>query len=124
MAKTGWAGVFPAITTQFDADLKIDFASTMSHLKFQLDAGVHGIIALGTCGENASLDAGEKRDVLAAIVETVKGKVPVLAGVTEFTTAAACAYACDCERIGLDGLMVLPAMVYVPKPEELVTHFR
>jgi 1-pyrroline-4-hydroxy-2-carboxylate deaminase len=124
MAKIDWAGVYPAATTQFDAGLAVDIAATKSHLEFMLAAGVHGIVALGTCGENASLSADEKRAVLRAIVETVRGRVPVLAGVTEFTTDAACAYARDAERIGVDGLMVLPAMVYVPKPEELVAHFR
>jgi 4-hydroxy-tetrahydrodipicolinate synthase len=124
MARIEWAGVFPAATTQFDARLAVDIAATKSHLEFMLAAGVHGIVALGTCGENASLSADEKRAVLGAIVETVRGRVPVLAGVTEFTTEAACAYARDAERIGVDGLMVLPAMVYVPKPEELVAHFR
>jgi 4-hydroxy-tetrahydrodipicolinate synthase len=124
MARIDWAGVFPAVTTQFDAGLAVDFAATGSHLEFMLAAGVHGIVALGTCGENASLSAGEKRQVLGTIVETVRGRVPVLAGVTEFTTEAACAYARDAERIGVAGLMVLPAMVYVPKPDELVAHFR
>jgi 1-pyrroline-4-hydroxy-2-carboxylate deaminase len=124
MAKAAWTGVFPAITTQFDSGLKVDFAATVAHLDYMLKAGVHGIIALGTCGENASLDAAEKREVLSAIVKTVAGRVPILAGVTEFTTEAACTYARDAERIGIDGLMVLPAMVYVPKPDELVEHFR
>ena len=124
VTRTDWAGVFPAATTQFDAEFAVDIAATRSHLEFMLAAGVHGIVALGTCGENASLSAEEKRRVLGAIVETVRGRVPVLAGVTEFTTEAACVYANDAERIGVDGLMVLPAMVYVPKPDELVAHFR
>jgi len=124
MTGSDWAGVFPAATTQFDSQLAVDIAETKSHLEFMLAAGVHGIVALGTCGENASLTAEEKRRVLGAIVETVRGRVPVLAGVTEFTTEAACLYAQDAERIGVDGLMVLPAMVYVPKPAELVEHFR
>src|SRR5271170_286728 len=101
MTKLDWAGVFPAATTQFDGDLAVDIAATQSHLEFMLAAGVHGIVALGTCGENASLTADEKRRVLAAIVETVRGRVPVLAGVTEFTTDAACAYARDARRIGV-----------------------
>jgi dihydrodipicolinate synthase/N-acetylneuraminate lyase len=124
MARVDWAGVFPAVTTQFDAAFAVDFAATSSHLEFMLAAGVHGIVALGTCGENASLSAEEKRQVLGTIVETVRGRVPVLAGVTEFTAEAACAYARDAERIGVAGLMVLPAMVYVPKADELVAHFR
>ena len=47
-----------------------------------------------------------------------------LAGVSEFTTAAAAQFARDAERLGAAGLMVLPAMVYVPTPAELEHHFR
>ena len=50
--------------------------------------------------------------------------MPVIAGVSEFTTAAAVRFARDAERIGATGLMVLPAMVYVPTPAELEYHFR
>jgi 4-hydroxy-tetrahydrodipicolinate synthase len=82
------------------------------------------MVLLGTVGENNSLDAQEKRAVLKAAVEAVGGKIPLIAGVSEFTTASAAAYARDAERIGLDGLMVLPAMVYVATPAELEQHFR
>jgi dihydrodipicolinate synthase/N-acetylneuraminate lyase len=57
-------------------------------------------------------------------VEVSEGKAPVIAGVSEFTTAAAARFARDAERIGASGLMVLPAMVYVPTPAELEYHFR
>jgi dihydrodipicolinate synthase/N-acetylneuraminate lyase len=119
-----WAGVFPAATTQFDASLQVDLPATQAVQDALVRDGVHGMILLGTVGENNSLNADEKRSVLKAAVEAVGGKVPLIAGVSEFTTAAAVAYARDAERIGVNGLMVLPAMVYVPKPEELVHHFR
>ena len=86
--------------------------------------GVNGLIVMGTCGENNSLDPDEKRTVLKAAVEVVNGRVPVVTGVSEFDTRRAVAYARDAEKLGADGLMVLPAMVYVPKPEELIAHFR
>jgi 4-hydroxy-tetrahydrodipicolinate synthase len=119
-----WAGVFPATTTQFNRDLGVDLRATQDVQAALVRDGVHGMVLLGTVGENNSLDAGEKRAVLQAAVEAVGGKVPLIAGVSEFTTAAAQAYARDAERIGVDGLMVLPAMVYVAAPAELEQHFR
>jgi 4-hydroxy-tetrahydrodipicolinate synthase len=62
--------------------------------------------------------------VLKAAVEAVDGRVPVIAGVSEFDTKRAIAFARDAEKAGADGLMLLPAMVYVPAEEELVAHFR
>ena len=119
-----WAGVFPAATTQFAQDLSVDLPATQAVQRALVDDGVHGLVLLGTVGENNSLNATEKRAVLQAAVEAVAGAVPIIAGVSEFTTAAAADYARDAERIGVSGLMVLPAMVYVPRPEELEQHFR
>jgi len=119
-----WSGVFPAATTQFTPALELDLPATQSVQSALVRDGVHGMVLLGTVGENNSLSATEKRNVLQAAVATVAGKVPLIAGVSELTTANAVAYARDCERIGVDGLMVLPAMVYVPTPQELEYHFR
>jgi 1-pyrroline-4-hydroxy-2-carboxylate deaminase len=122
--KTNWNGVFPAVTTQFDADLSVDVDATQRVQDALVQDGVNGLIVLGTCGENNSLDPDEKRTVVKAAVEVVRGRVPVVTGVSEFDTRRAVAYARDAEKLGVDGLMVLPAMVYVPKPEELTAHFR
>lgn len=121
---TGWRGVFPAVTTQFNEDFSIDFESTRRVQDALVNDGVNGLIVMGTCGENNSLDPDEKRSILKGAVEVVNGRVPVVTGVSEFDTRRAIAYARDAEKIGADGLMLLPAMVYVPKPEELVAHFK
>jgi 4-hydroxy-tetrahydrodipicolinate synthase len=122
--KVQWQGVFPAATTQFRADFSIDIDSTQRVVDSLIRDGVNGIIAMGTVGENNSLDGDEKRTLLKALCEVVSKRVPVVAGVSEFDARRASAYARDAERIGADGLMLLPAMVYVPKPAELVYHFR
>jgi 4-hydroxy-tetrahydrodipicolinate synthase len=119
-----WSGVFPAATTQFKPDLSIDFEGTQAVLDALVCDGVHGLVVMGTCGENNSLDAEEKRRLLAAAVEVVDKRVPIIVGVSEFTTPNACAFARDAETIGADALMVLPSMVYVPTELELETHFR
>src|ERR1700704_1262640 len=122
--KCTWSGVFPAATTQFDTALEVDIPATQRVQKALLQDGVHGLVLMGTVGEGNSLTAEEKRRVLGAAVEGSEGKVPVIAGVSEFTTAAAATFARDAERIGAAGLMVLPAMVYVPTAAELEYHFK
>lgn len=121
---TGWRGVFPAVTTQFHEDLSVDLDNTQRVQDALVNDGVTGLIVMGTCGENNSLDPEEKRTILKAAVEVVNGRVPVVTGVSEFDTRRAIAYAKDAEKLGADGLMLLPAMVYVPKPHELVAHFK
>ena len=122
--KLNWTGVIPAATTQFDTGLAVDFDATQRVLDALINDGVDGLIALGTVGENNSLEPEEKRAVLKAAVEVTAGRVPVITGVSEMTTPRAVQYARDAEALGVDALMVLPAMVYVPNAEELEAHFR
>lgn len=119
-----WKGVFPAVTTQVREDLSIDLAETQRVVDDLIRDGVTGVIALGTVGENNSLEYDEKLSVLTAIVEAVDGRVPVVTGVSEFDTRRAARYAQAAEKAGADGLMLLPPMVYVPKAHELVNHFK
>ena len=119
-----WQGVFPAATTLFHSDQSLDLPATAAHLERMLKAGVHGMIVLGTVGENCSLEYGEKLQVLRAAVEQIAGRVPVLSGVAECSTALACRFAADAQKAGADGLMVLPGMVYKSDPRETMAHFR
>jgi 1-pyrroline-4-hydroxy-2-carboxylate deaminase len=121
-SKTSWSGIFPAVTTQFSKDGALQLEATQKEVDALIKAGVHGLIMLGTCGENCSLLPEEKRKVLAATKEVVKGRVPIVSGVSEYTTALGCEYAKDAEKIGIDGLMVLPGMVYKADAREAVTH--
>jgi dihydrodipicolinate synthase/N-acetylneuraminate lyase len=86
--------------------------------------GVSGLIVCGTVGENCSLSRDEKITVMEAAKDAAGGRVPVIAGIAEFTTAFACDMAKEAARIGLDGIMVMPALVYSSKPHETAAHFR
>jgi len=116
--------VYPAATTQFAADLSLDIAACRHTVTALVDDGVDGLVLLGTVGENNSLRPEEKRFALRAAVEAVGKRVPLVAGVSELSTDRAIEFVHDAEKIGIDALMVLPAMVYVPTPEELFAHFR
>jgi 4-hydroxy-tetrahydrodipicolinate synthase len=122
--KPYWQGVFPAITTQLTKDQEVDLKATADHVKVLIDSGIKGIIMLGSLGENQTLSPEEKRSVVESTVKHVKGRIPVLSGVAETTTAAACKFAKDCQSLGANGLMVMPSMLYKGDPAETMTHFR
>src|SRR4051812_3163737 len=122
--RVSWGGVFPAAVTHFHDDQSLDWPAMARHLDVLIQSGVRGLILLGTLGENCSLEYGEKVDVLRRAVGHVAGRVPLLTGVAECTTALACRFAADAQKAGADGLMVLPAMVYKSDPRETVAHFR
>ena len=119
-----WSGVFPATTTQFTRDERLDVGATQKVVDALIKDGVNGIICMGTVGENCSLSADEKRTVMSAVKEVAAGRVPVISGVAENTTALASAFARDAEKIGIDGLMLLPAMVYKSNRRETLHHYR
>ncbi len=122
--KPHWTGVFPAVTTQLKKDQSLDLPGTERHLEALIASGVTGLIMCGSLGENQSLDPEEKRRVIELAVKTANGRVPVLSGVAETSTVAACRYVRDCEKLGADGFMVMPAMVYKADTREALTWFR
>jgi len=118
-----WAGVYPALMTEFKEDGALNLEATQRHIQSCVDAGVAGFVMLGTLGENTSLYDDEKEAVLTAAVEAA-GDLPVLSGVAEFTTDMAIDHVRRAERAGCAGLMVLPCMVYSQDQREAMTHFR
>jgi dihydrodipicolinate synthase/N-acetylneuraminate lyase len=124
MASLPWQGVFPAVTTQFRKDLSLDLDATSRHWEALIASGVSGLIVAGSLGENQTLDPAEKRTLVAEAVKVAAGRLPVLSGVAETSTAAACQYVRDCEKLGASGFMVMPAMVYKADAAESLNHFR
>jgi 4-hydroxy-tetrahydrodipicolinate synthase len=119
-----WTGVFPAMTTQFRADFSLDLDATARHCEAVIESGVRGLVMLGSLGENVTLTPEEKRAVMEMTIRVARGRVPVISGVAETSTAAAVRYVTEMEKIGADGVMVLPAMVYKSDPRETMQHFR
>ena len=123
--KPHWSGVFPAITTQLHKDGSLDLPATAAHAEALIKSGITGLVFLGSLGENQALTAEEKRAVLADMVEAVDGRVTVLSGVAETSLAEACRFVRDGEKLGLDGFMLMPPMVYKsPDTAESLHHFR
>ena len=119
-----WSGVFPAVTTQFSDDFKVDYAATHRVIARLVAEGVSGLIVCGTVGENCSLTRAEKIGVMEAARDAAAGRVPVICGIAEYTTDFACDMAREAARAKMDGIMVMPALVYSAKPRETAAHFR
>lgn len=118
-----WQDVFPAITTQLKRDQSLDLEATARHAEALLDSGVAGLIFLGSLGENQALQPGEKRRLMEAMVKAVNGRAPVLSGVAESSAAEACRYVGEVEKLGANGFMLMPPMLYRGDPRETLAHF-
>lgn len=119
-----WSGVFPAVSTQFRSDYSLDLDATHTVMKNLVKDGVSGLVVCGSVGENTSLTTQEKLQIIEVAKDAAGGQIPVIAGVAEFTTAFAQKMAKEAERVGVDGIMVMPALVYSSKPHETAAHFR
>lgn len=119
-----WSGVFSAVTTKFLEDGRLDVPSMERHFDFQIASGVDGLIVLGSLGENVTLTPVEKQEVLKTALRVSGGRVPVLSGVAETSTAMARNYIEQAQANGANGFMVMPAMVYPADPRETLMYFR
>ncbi len=122
--KPNWSGVFPAVTTQFRADFSVDLDATHAVISGLVRDGVSGLVICGTVGENTSLSVEEKISLVEVAKDASAGRVPVISGVAEFTSLNASKVAKEVQRVGADGIMLMPALVYSSKPFETAAHFR
>ena len=117
-------GSMVALVTPFDDAGQVDYAALERLVEFHIEAGTHAIVAVGTTGESATLTHQEHNDVIARVVKTVDGRVPVIAGTGSNSTAEAIESTLEAEKAGADfSLSVVP---YYNKPCQrgLYAHFK
>ncbi len=118
-----WSGVFPAVTTKFTPDDRLDHAEMERCFALQMEAGCDGIIVCGSLGEGPMLSHDEKLDVFATARKVAGGK-PVLLTINEAGTREAASLARRAAQAGADGLMVVPSPIYHTNPQETVAALR
>ncbi len=116
-----WSGVMPAITTGFDEKLGIDHAFMTRHVRWLLENGCTGMVALGSLGEAATLTFAEKEALLRNVAAAAQG-APVVGAISALSTDEAVALAQAAEKAGCSGLMVLPPYVYRGDDREMEAH--
>ncbi len=123
MAAAPWRGIYPAVTTKFTEDDRLDVAEMARCYRLQIEAGVDGLIVCGSLGEASTLTADEKLDVLS-VARSVADQRPVILTISDGATRDACRLAEAGAKAGADGLMVLPGLPYKSDPRETMTHYR
>ncbi len=118
-----WTGVFPAVTTKFTEDDRLDHAEMERCFGLQMEAGCDGIIVAGSLGEGPMLSVEEKLAVLKT-AQGVAGRKPVLLTINEPGTREGAALAKSAARASADGLMIVPSPIYHTNPQETVATLR
>ena len=122
--RPNWKGIYPALTTKFTDDYKLDVDAYLSNIDVQIKSGIHGCVIAGSLGEASTLTQDEKVTLLTATVSHVNGKIPIVMNIAEQSTVEAVTAAENAERNGADGLMMLPPMRYVSDARETVEFYR
>lgn len=122
--KVEWKGVYPAVTTKFTADDKLDLKTFGLNINAQLEAGVSGIVLGGTLGEASTLSNEEKTVLVKETINLVEGKIPVIINVAEQSTKGAIKAAETAQKNGAHGLMLLPPMRYKATDHEALVYFK
>ena len=117
-------GIVPPVVTPFDADGNVDEGSLGRLVEHLLAGGVHGLFLLGSSGEAASLDAGERAAVVRTAVRAVAGRVPVLVGVIDTSTRRIFEYVDMAKTLGADAVVAPATFYYRSNQAEIVELFR
>ncbi len=117
-------GIVPPILTPLTEDGQVDVPSLEQLTARLVDAGCHGVFALGSTGEVAYLDADQRRLVLDTVVRTVAGRVPVLAGAIDLTFSRVRQHLRAAEEAGVDAVVVTAPVYALNDTAEIEAHFR
>jgi 4-hydroxy-tetrahydrodipicolinate synthase len=116
-------GAFVAIVTPF-IDGKIDEQGLKDLIEMQIAGGTHGIVPCGTTGESATMSHEEHHRVVELTIETVNGRVPVLAGTGSNSTSETIELTQHARDAGADGALVITPYYNKPSQEGLYQHFK
>ncbi len=119
-----FSGIYPALATPLNEDETIDEAGYRRLLRRVLDAGVHGVVVLGSAGEFTALSDDQKERAIAIVVSEVAGQVPVIAGTGEPGTRRAVAMTRRAAQLGADAAMVVPPYYNPLNNAGVVAHYR
>jgi 4-hydroxy-tetrahydrodipicolinate synthase len=122
-------GALTALVTPFHEDGSVDLATLRQLVRWQVLAGIDGLVPVGTTGEAPTLTARERERVIATVVETVaerpsRRRVPVVAGTGTNDTAATIAATRRAARLGADAALVVAPYYNRPDGRMLEAHFR
>jgi 4-hydroxy-tetrahydrodipicolinate synthase len=124
MPKPLFTGVAASTVTPFAADGSLALDRIKAHIDWIIADGADALSPLGSSGEFAALDDGQRRAVLEKALEANAGRLPVVAGTAHCTTAGAVALARHAERAGADALLVVPPYYMAPTPSQVLVHYR
>jgi len=117
-------GTYTVMITPFTPASDVDVEALRGFVDWQIEQGIHGLIPLGSTGEFLSLDDDEKVLVAETVIRQAAGRVPVLIGTGAEDTREVVRLSRRAERMGADGVMIIPPFYSTPTDDEIVHHYK
>ena len=121
---TVFNGIIPPMITPLKADFSLDINPTERLIEYLIEGGVHGIFILGTTGEFAGLSSAVKRELIQITCQQVKGRVPILVGVTNCSFTESIELAAIAHRSGAEAVVAAPPFYMNIEQEELINYYQ
>lgn len=118
-----FTGAGVAIITPFTQDGKVNYPALQTILEYQIAHGTDAVVICGTTGESATLSHEEHTEAIRVTVETVAGRIPVIAGTGSNDTAYALELSNEAEKIGVEGLLMVTPYYNKTSQEGLYRHY-
>ena len=115
-------GIYTALVTPFK-DGKVDEKALVALIRSQVEAGIDGLVPVGTTGESPTLDCEEHLRVIEITIQEAAGKAKVLAGTGGNATQEAIHLTQEAQRLGADGSLQVAPYYNKPSQEGLYQHF-
>ena len=117
-------GCGTALVTPFQRDGSLDVEALRRLVRFQLEEGIHFLVPCGTTGETPTLEHDEYLDVIRIVLDEVKGRVPVIPGVTGNSTRKVVQMAQEVATLGVQGILSAAPYYNKPTQEGIYQHFK
>jgi 4-hydroxy-tetrahydrodipicolinate synthase len=120
---TALRGCGTALVTPFTENGDVDVEALRKLVEWQIEEGIDFLVPCGSTGEAQTLSTDERRLVVATVVETARGRIPIMAGATHNDTRQAAEEARRMSGLGVTWLLSATPYYNKPTPEGLVRHF-
>ncbi len=117
-------GTFTVSVTPFDEAGEVDLQALAAFVEWQIAEGIHGLMPLGSTGEFLSLSNDELTAVAETVIRTASGRVPVVVGTGAEDTREVVRKSREAERLGADGVLIIPPFYCTPSEDELYHHYK
>lgn len=116
-------GIFVPHVTPFDEDEEINEGVLRELVGYFIDAGVRGLVTLGSNGEFPCLSFEEKLEVLKIVIDETSSRVPIIAGTGENSTKETIKLTGEAWNLGVDAVLVVPPYYFKPDEREIFAHY-